>query len=60
VGSPQYPNTSAITALKAASALVAEPLHPVAVGAPTEGEGGAGAWSITLEMPMYSVASLSF
>ena len=58
MGRPQYPNASAVAALKAASELVVELLAPTPVVG--EGGGGAGAWSITLEMPTYSVASLSF
>jgi len=55
MGRPQYPNASAIAALKTASALVVESV------APTAGVGDAGTtWSVTLEMPIYSVASLSF
>jgi hypothetical protein len=54
MGSPQYPNASEIATLKAASAIVAESLTPTAAA---ETSGG---WSVTLAMPMYSVASLSF
>ena len=55
MGRPQYPNASAITALKAASALVVEQVTPVA------GTGAAaGLWSVTMEMAAFSVASLSF
>ena len=53
MGRPQYPNASAIAALKAASMILVQEHDPV----PTAGGGG---WSIMLEMPIYSVASLSF
>eukprot|EP01051_Picozoa_sp_SAG22_P011397 SAG22_NODE_1091_length_5589_cov_3.691439_3_plen_170_part_00 len=53
MGRPPYPNGSAIAALKAASALTVEPLVPKAAGT-------GGAWSVTLQMPIYSVATLSF
>ena len=52
MGRPQYPNASAIAALKEASALVVEVLTP--------SPAGPGKWSVTLEMPVFSVASLSF
>jgi hypothetical protein len=51
-GAPQYPNASTVAALKQASEFVVEHV-------PTSAVAG-GAWSITLQMPMYSVASLSF
>jgi len=59
MGRPQYPNASSISALEAASALVVETVVPTPVV--IDGDKGAGGtWSITLEMPIYSVASLSF
>lgn len=62
VGSPQYPDTSAIAALKSASALTVESLMPVPGVEKSEGgqEGTKETWTLTLSMPMYSVASLSF
>ena len=41
-----------INCLQAASAVVAESVVPAA--------GNKGAWTVTLAMPIYSVASLSF
>jgi len=52
IGAPQYPNSTAITALKQASELVKESLIPT--------PGKDGAWSLSLNMPIYSVASISF
>ena len=54
MGRPQYPNASAIAALKAASALVVDAVTP----SPTPAS--PGYWSVVIEMPIYSVASLSF
>ena len=52
-GAPEYPNASMIAALMKASSIVAEPLTPVA------GPDGT-TWSVTMEMPAYSVATVSF
>ena len=52
MGRPQYPTASEIAALKEASALVVEVLTPTPAGS--------GKWAVTLEMPTFSVASISF
>ena len=54
MGRPQYPNATAIALLKAASALVVETVTP------TPDPATHGSWSVAMEMPIYSVASLSF
>ena len=51
-GEPDYPNASMLAALRKASAIVEEPVTPVA--------GADGTWSVTIEMPAYSVATVSF
>lgn len=58
VGAPQYPDMQAIAALKHASALVVETLEPIPVV--DASVGGDTGWALSLMMPMYSVASLSF
>ena len=51
-GMPQYPNSDAMAALRLASQITAEDLTP------KPGQGGA--WELVLDMPVYSVAALSF
>jgi hypothetical protein len=53
-GEPTYPNASLLAALEKASELVPEVVTPEAA------PGVPGAWQISLDMPAYSVASLSF
>jgi hypothetical protein len=53
-GEPTYPNASLLAALEKASEIVAETVVPIA------SPGIPGAWQLTLDMPAYSVASLSF
>ena len=59
MGAPQYPDVQAVAALKRASALVVEALKPIPVVDASVG-GETGSWALSLTMPMYSVASLSF
>jgi len=51
-GEPDYPNATMVAALIKASELVVEQVVPTAAAG--------GAWSVMLQMPIFSVASLSF